>query len=340
MAHKHRIIYNGSHFPFLGELSKFFVTGGLFRQLRGELVDRLLTWRQRPRSSLKAYLRLVNLELTNYCNQRCRYCATGLNNNKRPRGKLDLATFKKVVADLPPTAALFFAGFGEPFLHEQLEEFLEYAAVSRLAARLDIYSNFGPPSEERIRHLLDQRFRRLIITLDSLDRQTFIEQKGVDEFEKVFNNIKVLADEVKQRKRLSQHIIVQMIVTKKTLDERQKFIETITALNLEPRLKKLNVHSPRLDENKIREFEVPELSRYSHQGYSRRCEWLWGGLQVYWNGDVSICCQDPTGLSTYGNVLQASPRDLLNSDAGRCEFRRQYFEDPGQIAICRTCDIA
>ncbi|MDD8013603.1 MAG: SPASM domain-containing protein, partial [Acidobacteriota bacterium] len=69
-------------------------------------------------------------------------------------------------------------------------------------------------------------------------------------------------------------------------------------------------------------------------------EWVWGGLQCFWNGDVSVCCQDPRGLHIHGNVMATPLRELLSAAPARCEFRRRYFEDPGQIDICRRCDDA
>lgn len=340
MNTKHRIIYDGSRQSAAAGLARSWFHGGGLSQLRGEAVDRLLTALRLPRAPLAAYLRLINIEPTNYCNQRCRFCATGLNDNRRPRGKLDLDTFKKILEHVPRGSVIMLAGFGEPFINEHLEDFLEHAADRGLTDRLDLYSNFGVISEARVRNLLNHPFRRIIISLDSGSRETFIQQKGVDEFDRVMENIRILGEEVRRRGDVSQQVFVQMIVTKKTLHERDKFVATITGQGLTPRLKRLNTHSPRFGEDKIREFEVVELSRYARAGYRRNCEWVWGGMLVYWNGDVTLCCQDPTGLSTYGNVHRETVTELLNTSPGRCEFRRRYFADPGQIDICRHCDIA
>ncbi len=340
MVHKHRFIFEGSGRSLAKEAWRFLGQSDLLGQLRGGLVDQYLTLLKRPQSRLQARLRLINIEPTNYCNQRCRFCATGLNTNKRPKGKMDLATFRKILAHVPRGCIIMLAGFGEPFVNENMEAFLGEVADQGHADRLELYSNFGVMTESRVRGLLDHPFRRLIVSLDSMSRQTFIEQKGVDEFDQVWENLKVLADEVKQRGGVPQRLIVQMIVTKKTAHERQRFLDTIGSLNLTPRLKLVNFHSPRFNEAQIKEFEVEGMSRYRRSGYSRRCEWVWGGMMVYWNGDVTLCCQDPTGLSAYGSVHQDDVPALLNTVPGRCEFRRRYFEDPSQIDICRSCDIA
>ena len=131
-----------------------------------------------------------------------------------------------------------------------------------------------------------------------------------------------------------------MVVTKKNIHEKELFVDIAKQMNFIPRLKQLNTHNSCAGEPHIKEFEVPELSRYSNRGYSRTCEWVWGGMMVLWNGDVTICCQDPLGIEVYGNVKTDRIADLLNRSTSRCDFRKKYFNDPGQIKICRKCDVA
>jgi MoaA/NifB/PqqE/SkfB family radical SAM enzyme len=297
----------------------------------------LLTRFKIHKSLFKGTFDTFNIELTNYCNQKCKFCATGLNNNTRPKGKLDFATFKKAVDLLGPRTVIQFAGYGEPFLNKRLEDFLEYVAVRGVSYNLEVFSNFGIITENRIRGLLDFPFKRLIVSLDAMDRESFIQYKGTDEFEKVFENIKILSDEVIKRGRVKQELVIQMVVTKKNADQVQSFKEVIRSMRLVPKTKPLNTHMAKAPRNQISEFEVPELSQYKHNGYKKTCYWLWGGIMVFWNGDVSICCQDPTGRKIYGNVRDNDIVELLNSDADRCKFRELYFRDPGLIDICRNC---
>jgi MoaA/NifB/PqqE/SkfB family radical SAM enzyme len=280
------------------------------------------------------------VELTNYCNQKCRFCVTGLNTNPRPKGKLDLPTFHKLTESLKPGTAIQFSGYGEPFLNDQLEAFLDHAHTLRLAEHLQINSNFGAVSEDRIRELLNHPFERLVISLDAMDRDTFKVYKGCDEFDRVFSHLRILSEEIKKRGRARQEIVVQMTVTRKNVHQRQDFVDTVTGMGMIPRLKQLNTHHSFPDKDKVIEFEVTDLSRYKRSAYSRLCEWVWGGMAMFWNGDVTVCCQDPTGSRIYGNIHESTTTDLLNSNAGRCDFRRTYFADPGQIDICRHCDSA
>ncbi len=335
-----RILFYGPRDSLAHRAYRDVVKGTLPAQIWQRIASRFVTRLRLPTCYFRVPLRTINIELTNYCNQRCRFCVTGLNTNRRPKGKLDLATFKKIVAAVKPGTAIQFSGYGEPFLNEQVEQFLDYAHSLRLSEHLQINSNFGAISEERVRGLLDHPFERIVISLDSMDRETFQVYKGCDEFDRVYAHLRILAEEIEKRGRVQQEIVVQMTVTRKNVHQRQQFIETITGMRMIPRLKQLNTHHSFPDEEKVTEFEVSQLSRYKRKGYSRSCEWVWGGMAVFWNGDVTVCCQDPMGLRVYGNVHDHNTTELLNTEASRCDFRRKYFADPGQIEICRKCDSA
>jgi MoaA/NifB/PqqE/SkfB family radical SAM enzyme len=314
--------------------------GAMLRQVRGQLVNGFLTLRKAHKSHLTSSLMIINIELTNHCNHKCKFCSTGLNTNIRKKGKMDFETFKLIAQQISPGTTVVIAGFGEPFLNTELELFLEYAHTFGVTSNLQLLSNFGAISEKRIRRLLDYPFKRLVVSLDSMSRETFIEYRGCDDFDNVLNNITILSDEMKKRKTITQEIMIQMVVTKKNIHEKELFIDYAKRMNFIPRLKQLNTHNSFARELEINEFEVPELSRYSDLSYSRSCMWAWGGMMVLWNGDVTICCQDPQGIEVHGNIRSDSIFNLLNKSTLRCDFRQKYFDDPGQIEICRRCDVA
>lgn len=343
MSREPRILFCEQHHSLSeisSRISEGLSGGALLRQARGQLVNGFLTLRKAHRSHLRSSLMIINIELTNYCNHRCKFCSTGLNTNIRPKGKMDFETFKLIAQQISPGTTVVLAGFGEPFLNTELELFLEQASTFGLCSNVQILSNFGAISEKRIRRLLDYPFKRLVVSLDSMSRESFIEYRGCDDFDNVLNNITILSDEIKKRKEISQEIMLQMVVTKKNIHEKELFIDYAKRMNLIPRLKQLNTHNSFAGELAITEFEVPQLSRYSASSYSRTCMWAWGGMMILWNGDVTICCQDAQGLEVYGNLREDTLGNLLNKSTLRCDFRHKYFTNPGQIEICRRCDVA
>lgn len=343
MAREPRILYCDQHYSLTDIGSKIragLSHGAMLRQARGQLVNGLLTLRKAHKSRLRSSLMIINVELTNHCNHKCKFCSTGLDTNVRKKGAMDFETFKLIAQQVLPGTTVVFAGFGEPFLNTELETFLEYADTYGLTSNLQILSNFGAISEKRILHLLDYPFQRLVVSLDSMSRESFFEYRGCDDFDNVVNKLSILSEEIKRRKSITQEIMIQMVVTKKNFHEKELFIDFARRMNFIPRLKQLNTHNSFAGESAISEFEVPELSRYSGFSYSRNCMWAWGGMMVLWNGDVTICCQDAQGMEVHENLRDDSIGNLLNISTSRCDFRQKYFDDPGQIEICRRCDVA
>ena len=292
-------------------------------------------------SPLSVQPEIVNVELTNRCNQKCAFCPTGTGTNQRPKGDMEFDTFRAIVDGLTPFTRIQFAGYGEPFLHRQLEHFLDYAATKGLNKRLQILTNLAAVDEQRVRRLLDHPFHKMYVSLDAMTSEEFLTYKRVNQFDVVRRNIEILAADAARRTAVSQQLIVQMVLTRKNQHQREEFERYVRGLGMQPKFKSLNTYMSLASKDRIQEFEIPELSRYdSKRGYSKRCPWPWGGFIVYWNGDVSVCCEDPLGTMIYGNVLQSSPVELLNLATGRCGFRQRYFKDPAQIAICRGCSYA
>jgi sulfatase maturation enzyme AslB (radical SAM superfamily) len=246
--------------------------------------------------------------------------------------------FQTIVKQLPPSTLIQLAGYGEPFLNKHLESFVRYADAQG-RPNIEIYTNFGAVDETRIRGLLDVPFKRLVISLDAMSKEAFQVYKGCNQFDLVFRNIKILSDEKSKRRNTTQQLVVQMVVTKKNIDQVTEFERAIREMGLIPATKTLNTHAVSAPKEKVAEFEVEALTRYpAGKTYSRGCSWIWAGMIVFWNGDVSICCRDPMGKEIYGNVQDHALADLMNKERKR--FRQSYFADPGTIQICRNCSSA
>ena len=284
--------------------------------------------------------RTIDIELTNICNQKCVFCATGLETNERPQGMITFETFKNILEFAYPKTNIQLAGYGEPFLHKELEKFLLHANQRGLN-RVEIYSNFAALNENRIRGLLDYPFKRLIISLDAMSKDTFQEYKGIDQFDIVVRNIEILADEARKRNGIKQELVVQMVTSQINLAETEKFEDFVKKLGMTPKIKTLNTRTSFASEESKLKFEIPEKSRYKNNtDFSHKCHWMWGGMMIFWNGDVTICCQDPTGLETFGNVNEKNVVELLNYDSQKVNFRQRYYDDPAQIGLFKDCENA
>lgn len=150
-------------------------------------------------------------------------------------------------------------------------------------------------------------------SLDGMSQESFDAYKGGDQFNTVWKNIEILADEVKNRKSISQKIHIKMVVTQKNKSEKKLFYARINTLNLTPQFEYFNTSMAFVSDEKIDEFEDSEnLDSNKHNGYSKLCRSVWNEMLIFWDGGVTVCCVDSKGLSIYGNATEEKLVDLFN----------------------------
>jgi len=111
--------------------------------------------------------RIVDIELTNACNQRCGFCLRAT--MRRPTGSMSLTLFKKIVDELttfdfPRWGKVVLAGFGEPTLHPQFVEAVEYAGDRHLPLR--VYTNGTGLNNVVCRRLMHPGIQSLKLSLN------------------------------------------------------------------------------------------------------------------------------------------------------------------------------
>lgn len=134
----------------------------------------------------------VELSLTNKCNQNCIWCSDYELRN-RLKGTLDKTTIFKLIDDLKDggTKGIVIEGGGEPTLHSDFCEIVEYITGKELAVGLitnGVILNYE--------HLLE-KFEWIRVSLDASDSMEYNRLKKTDYFDKVINNIKKIAAKTK-----------------------------------------------------------------------------------------------------------------------------------------------
>ncbi len=189
----------------------------------------------------------VNLDVsvTNHCNLRCTMCkrtVTLADKDLWNSGTvidpklmfLDFDIFKKVIdegADKGLQAVHMTGHDGEPTMHKQLPEMIEYAKNKGLA---DVYTHSnatylhtknkkdpnGPDLTERI---LDAQPHRIVFSVDSPVKETYEKIRVRANYDQVIKNIHDFIKRKKERKQIFPIVKVQMVVMEQNQDEVNKF---------------------------------------------------------------------------------------------------------------------
>ncbi len=285
----------------------------------------------------------VSIEPTTSCNLRCPECPSGLRSFTRPTGMLEENMFEQTIDELSSTLTyLLFYFQGEPYLHPQFLELVNYAAKKKIYTATSTNAHYL--SDENARKTVESGLDRLIISIDGTTQETYESYRAGGKLEKVIEGTKNIIKWKKQLKSKTPHVIFQFLVVKP--NEHQ--IEEVYSL-----AKKLGVDEVGLKTAQIYDYEngselIPEQDKYSRYKkhtdgrYSiknkmlNQCWKMWHSCVITWDGKVVPCCFDKDAHYQLGDVSKTSFESLWKSEPYNV-FRKSLLKSRNEIEMCKNC---
>lgn len=232
--------------------------------------------------------------------------------------------------------------FGEPLLHSQIDEMIEYAAKKKISVRVSTNATLLGGAVFLLQCGLDT----IIVSLDGASRKSHeIYRKG-SSFEEVMSAISEFCRKKRILKARRPRIVLQMLATAFNEGEKVKFIELAKELGVDRiRLKTLSLGSWRTDEERIGLAgrwlpKDSKLTRYSWHGGKIAlksidpCRWIRRNGVVLWNGDLTVCCYDFDGVHAFANVFERDYVAILKSDEMKSLRERMASR---RLPLCNNC---
>lgn len=315
----------------------------IFNLLKGYFY--YLTKNTRPDS----YPSILMVEPTNFCNLCCPLCPVGNKTLKRQKGNMPLDGFKKIIDELGDYLLnLTLWNYGEPFLHKDIYEMIEYAKRKKIFIRLSTNGHFFN-DKEKIKRLVLSGLDDLIIALDGASQETLSQYRIGANFETIIKGIKSVVEEKKKLKKRLPFIELQFIVMRHNeheVDKIKAISQDIGVDKLTLKTVSLEVAGSQKESGEIGQFlpAKEEYSRYKKEGGELRrkksiknqCLRLWLSSVINWNGDVVPCCYDTEGIFTFGNVFKEPFGKIWVNDKYR-KFRESILENKKSIKMCSDC---
>lgn len=285
----------------------------------------------------------VSIEPTTSCNLRCPECPSGLRSFTRPTGMLEENMFEQTIDELSSTLTyLLFYFQGEPYLHPQFLELVNYASKKKIYTATSTNAHYL--SDEIARKTVESGLDRLIISIDGTTQETYESYRVGGKLEKVIEGTKNIIKWKQQLKSKTPHVIFQFLVVKP--NEHQ--IEEVYAL-----AKELGVDEVGLKTAQIYDYEngselIPDQDQYSRYKkhadgkYSiknkllNQCWKMWHSCVITWDGKVVPCCFDKDAHYQLGDLSQTSFESLWKSEA-YYDFRKSLLKSRNEIEICKNC---
>ena len=235
----------------------------------------------------------IYIEITNACNLNCPFCIK----NKRKVNYMTLDNYQKIIDKIKNhTKEIYLHILGEPLLHPDITNFIEYANKQNLLVNITTNGYL-------INNLQNNKnIHRLNISLHSYNEIYKIE------LDTYLNNIFDIIDKIKD----TTFISLRLWVNNKNTDYILKYINnryntSIDKLNNNTKTKITN----NLIIDTFHEFIWPDLNNnyYSEVG---ECKGLIDHIGILSDGTVIPCCLDSEGIINLGNIYTEELDTILN----------------------------
>ncbi len=281
------------------------------------------------REEAKDFPMMCVLSFIYVCNARCPNCPY---NNSDIRTAYKDALYMseeifKIIADqcAPYHSYLRLSGGGEPMLHPQAVELIEYAKAK--GAKIGLITNGSVFTDEKLHRIIKAGVDMIEFSVDAGDEITYDKVRPGLNWKILVNNVQK-AVEIRNELDSPTKIIVS-IINQKDVD-----VEAAEAF-----------WSTMVDQVQIRKYltwgyneeNSADASPYLPPEERVPCPWLFERLNIDSRGDVTVCGEDIAFKEKYGNIKEKAIKELWHD--AKIEFYRQKHlaRQGNDIELCKNC---
>ncbi len=264
------------------------------------------------------------------CNAKCPNCPyteTDIRSDYKDRLLMNEDTFK-IIADQcgEYNAWIRLSGGGEPMLHPQAVELIEYSKKKN--ARVGLITNGSKFTEESSRRILEAGVDMIEFSVDASDPETYSKFRAGLDFGLLLSNVKRMV-ELRDKLKSPTKIIASGINQKEVdIEEVEKFWSPLVD-NFQ---KRKYLTWGYTDSSKSAD-ETPYLSPEEHIP----CPFLFERLNIDSRGKVMVCGFDIAAVTDMGNVHDRSIKEIWHGE-GFEHYRQKHLSNKGhEIELCKNC---
>lgn len=263
----------------------------------------------------------VHIELTNKCNNSCKYCPHF--KMIRKQEDMNLADFRHIVSKCKNEGITIIKPFlnGESALHPRFIDAVEYIKDNGLTVYLfDNMSLIDKDKTDKLMKILKDD-DMIVCSIDSVNKETYIKLRGTFKFEETMENVNYFISEYF---RLNQnfHLVIQQV----------RYLDTDTSTEIggfNAYFKKWNGKKYTVSSTKAMNWAGAIKGNEAQKDIG--CPRLFKDMCILVDGTVCLCCVDYEGSVIIGSIYKNSIEELYSSET----FERYRKNFP--IGICVGC---
>jgi len=227
---------------------------------------------------------------TGNCNLKCKMCPQSENSYKKEI--IDFEIFKKAIQDIPSdnNVKLNLTPMAEPFLIPDMTRMVRYAHEKLPQTFIVLNTNGVPLTEKIAEELIHAQLSRLVFSLNMHTREDYKWFTGMDMYEKVCENIKMMRRIRDKMNSEYPKIWVQMMKIPKNKKYSREFNERWSRYADFVFFRGISNWGGVVD---IKNDLFKYKSEPSFLRTESPCISLWMSLTIDWHGDIWTCCSAP-----------------------------------------------
>lgn len=296
----------------------------------------------------------VHIDVCSYCNFKCSFCFQADTKGKKeknfPHGMMSMDLFKETVDSLKEfpdkIKKIKIGNHGEPTMHKELPEFIEYARKSNTADIIEVFTNGSKLNPELNRKLVDSGLQRINISLEGLTEERYLKvAKAKINWNEFVANIKDLYEY--SRKTGDLVIYVKIVNNASELngetvfsmndEEKEFFYKTFGNIADEVYIEKIVPQWAETQEDKQNNLEYTGMYDQKTVKYKKVCPFIFMYLHINHDGIVSPCTLDWPREVKIGDVNQNTTKEIWHGQTLKDLQIKMLKGERNEIPFCKDC---
>lgn len=294
----------------------------------------------------KLYPLILQVQTLSMCNGRCPFCPYVSSSSQLPQGKMPWETYQKIVDECStfPTLKVFTPMLqNEPLIDKYIFKYVCYFKEKNgNKTQVELVTNGYLLTSIMLDQLQHSKIDYFIISLNAHFKETYEELMPGFKFEKIINNINnLLSCDLNNTK-----VVIRFLETSQNKEEISKALKYWRKRGVSTDvLSLINNRANTIDIDSFKPSKSGILTKSRIKGmlflyFSGGCCFLpFFQMNVLFNGDVILCCNDWGRKSILGNVNEQSLIDIWNGQKANLIRRKILRNEYEAIEACKGCSI-
>jgi radical SAM protein with 4Fe4S-binding SPASM domain len=275
----------------------------------------------------------IQIQTISRCNGRCNFCPYPEVSDTLTHGLIEERVFRGIIDELSRhrISVIYPYLMNEPFLDKDIFDKVSYIKKKMSYVPVVLNTNGLLLTEDRIDTMISSPLDNLVISLNTVDKESYKKMMGIDA-----DQIQANIDKLLLRLQESNSKITVMISVIRTADN-ESYLDEIFEYCRKRRMK-FFVNDVENRGGNLSSYESIKPSASIKRKGIRSCIRPLVQAYVLYNADMVLCCADWRRQIILGNVLKDGGIEAVwNSDRAktiRQTIRKQQFH---KISICGPC---